>query len=157
MYACKCCRCCRAVGLSGFGCCRVVSDCRGCVGESSLTCGVRLAPRFDPDKQASKHYHTLLAGGLWPALTHPYKHGSRRDLWISSNSHKGKSSASHVVPAQRRVDRSVGADRGGAPRPHKEGADSGRAISKQTEKCTQHTTLDYDIHLIRKLPCHNDL
>ena len=42
-------------------------------------------------KQASKHYHTLLAGGLWPALTHPYKHGSRRDLWISSNSHKGKS------------------------------------------------------------------
>ena len=31
-----------AVGLSGcrvsgFGCCRVVSDCRGCVGESSLT------------------------------------------------------------------------------------------------------------------------
>ena len=32
---------------------------------------------------ASKHYHTLLAGGLWPALTHPYKHGSRRDLWIS--------------------------------------------------------------------------
>ena len=51
----------------------------------------------------SKHYHTLLAGGLWPALTHPYKHGSRRDLWISSNSHKGKSSASHVVPTQRRV------------------------------------------------------
>ena len=31
--------------------------------------------------QASKHYHTPLAGGLWPALTHPYKHGSRRDLW----------------------------------------------------------------------------
>ena len=30
-------QCCRAVGLSGFGCCRVVSDCRGCVGESSLT------------------------------------------------------------------------------------------------------------------------
>ena len=29
--------------------------------------------------------HTLVAGGLWPALTHPYKHGSRRDLWISSN------------------------------------------------------------------------
>ena len=28
----------------------------------------------------AKHYHTLLAGGLWPALTHPYKHGSRRDL-----------------------------------------------------------------------------
>ena len=70
--------------------------------------------------KASKHYHTLLAGGLWPALTHPYKHGSRRDLWISSNSHQGKSSASHVVPPQRRVDRSVGADRGGAPRPHKE-------------------------------------
>ena len=76
--------------------------------------------------QASKHYHTLLAGGLWPALTHPYKHGSRRDLWISSNSHQGKSSASHVVPPQRRVDRSVGADRGGAPRPHKEVRDRHR-------------------------------
>ena len=64
-------------------------------------------------KQASKHYHTLLAGGLWPALTHPYKHGSRRDLWISSNSHQGKSSASHVVPPQRRVE-----DRNSAARPH---------------------------------------
>ena len=50
---------------------------------------------------------------MWPALTHPYKHGSRRDLWISSNSHEGKRSASHVVPAQRRVDRSIGADRSG--------------------------------------------
>ena len=29
-----CCRCCRAVGLSGFGCCRVVSDCRGVSGLS---------------------------------------------------------------------------------------------------------------------------
>ena len=75
-------------------------------------------------KQAS--IPTLLAGGLWPALTHPYKHGSRRDLWISSNSHQGKSSASHVVPPQRRVDRSVGADRGGAPRPHKEVRDRHR-------------------------------
>ena len=37
------------------------------------------------NKQASITPDALLAGGLWPALTHPYKHGSRRDLWISSN------------------------------------------------------------------------
>ena len=51
----------RAVGwLSGFGWCQVVSGCRVCVGKSrvngawpsgraALLCGVRLAPRFDPD------------------------------------------------------------------------------------------------------------
>ena len=79
-------------------------------------------------KQASKQAlpHTPSRGLVARTDTPPYKHGSRRDLWISSNSHKGKSSASHVVPAQRRVDRSVGADRGGAPRPHKEVRDRHR-------------------------------
>ena len=49
-----------AVVLSGFGWCQVVSGCRVCVGKSrvngawpsgraALLCGVRLAPRFDPD------------------------------------------------------------------------------------------------------------
>ena len=51
----------------------------------------------------------LLAGGVWPALTHPYKHGSRRDLWISSNSHKGKRSASQVARLSPRSDASIAA------------------------------------------------
>ena len=40
----------------------------------------RRAAQAQEKEGQSKHYHTLLAGGLWPALTHPYKHGSRRDL-----------------------------------------------------------------------------
>ena len=50
-------------------------------------------------REQPKQALPLLAGGLWPALTHPYKHGSRRDLWASYA--KGKQStppAGPVVP-----------------------------------------------------------
>ena len=68
---------------------------------------------------------------MWPALTHPYKHGSRRDLWISSNSHQGKSSASHVVPPQRRVDRST--DPTNAARVRQEQTDAKTLTRSQNE------------------------
>ena len=68
MYACKGCRCCRAVGLStcrvsgAVGCCRTVGAVSG---RAALLCGVRLAPRFDPDnskqgvEESNPNMHTL--------------------------------------------------------------------------------------------------
>ena len=64
-----------AVGLSGFGCCRVVSDCRGCVGESSLTLWCQLASRFDLDnskqsvEESNPNMHTLKHMRLKISLT----------------------------------------------------------------------------------------